>query len=147
MLDLIVEKKNKNARNWALEAVDFINDYFNNIIEIASDLQLNQILKEYRATAGWFKFKNREYSSIEGLIEIIDEDLNRQFNNCYNSLDELYTIKYFVEEWELGKQAIIDAYPFPKKYLHHYLTNTWVNSAEILERIKELEKEEEAIAK
>ena len=27
--------------------------------------------------------------------------------------------------------------------LHHYLTNVWVDSSEILERIKELEKEEE----
>ena len=92
MLDLIVEKKNKNARIWALDAIDFINDYFNNIIEIESNLQLNQILKEFRATKGWFKFQNKEYGSLEGLIEIIDEDLNRQFNNCYNSLDDLYTI-------------------------------------------------------
>ena len=106
-------------------------------------MQLNQILKEFRATAGWFKFQNKEYGSLEGLIEIIDEDLNRQFNNCYNSLDDLYAINYFVVEWELGKQAIIDAYPFPKQYLHHYLTNTWVNSSEIKTRIEELEEEEE----
>lgn len=147
MLNLIIEKKNRRARSWALEAIDFINDYFNNIIEISSNLQLNQILKEYRATAGWFKFQNKEYGSLEGVIEIIDEDLNRQFNNCYNSLDDLYTINYFVVEWEIGKQAIIDAYPFPNKYLHHYLTNVWVNSSEIMERIKELEKEEEEEAK
>ena len=31
--------------------------------------------------------------------------------------------------------------------LHHYLTNVWVNSSEIMERIKELEKEEEEEAK
>lgn len=143
MLDLIIEKNNKRARSWALEAIDFINNYFNNIIEIESNLQLDQILKEYKAMDGWFKFNNKEYSSLEGLIEIIDEDLNRWFNDCYHSLDDLHVIKYFVEEWEHGKQAIIDAYPFPNKYLHHYLANTWVDSDEIKTRIEELEQEEE----